>query len=158
MGAGMFFCRYAQLAEEAFRAETSYMPPKSDVITSDPYTSSVQWSRRFIGLKLFLALAERGEAGYAAMIDHQARLGDLLRQLLTRSGWSIVNDSPFPLVCFTREGLEPTQFLAALYERQIAWMSEVRLRGSSVLRACVTSFRTTEADVEWVVRQMSAIE
>jgi len=26
-------------------------------------------SRRFIGLKLFLALAERGESGYAEMID-----------------------------------------------------------------------------------------
>jgi len=157
MGAGMFFCRHPQLAQEAFRAETSYMPAKAGSAARDPYTSSVQWSRRFIGLKLFLALAERGEGGYAAMIDHQAGLGDRLRQLLARSGWRIVNDTPLPLVCFTRDGLETSKFLAALYERQIAWMSEVRLRGSSVLRACVTSFRTTEADVEWVVRQMTTI-
>jgi glutamate/tyrosine decarboxylase-like PLP-dependent enzyme len=157
MGAGMFFCRHPQLAQEAFRAETSYMPAKSGSAARDPYTSSVQWSRRFIGLKLFLALAERGEGGYAAMIDHQAAMGDRLKQLLVRSGWRVVNDTPLPLVCFTRDGLETSKFLAALYERQIAWMSEVRLRGASVLRACVTSFRTTEADVEWVVRQMTKI-
>jgi hypothetical protein len=61
-------------------------------------------------------------------------------------------------VCFTRDGLVTTAFLAALYERQIAWMSEVRLGdGAPVLRACITSFRTTAADIEWVVREMSRL-
>ena len=83
MGAGMFFCRHREAVREAFRAETSYMPGKtSDVL--DPFTSTVQWSRRFIGLKLFLALAERGEAGYVEIIERQARLGDLLRDCLAR--------------------------------------------------------------------------
>jgi len=37
-------------------------------------------------------------------------------------------------------------------------MSEVRLAGGDpVLRACVTSFRTTESDVEWVVREMERL-
>src|SRR5439155_24480384 len=126
MAAGMFFCRHADAVSEAFRAETFYMPKKTAGPIADPYTSSVQWSRRFIGLKLFLALAERGEAGYAAMIDHQARMGDLLRSRLAEAGWRIVNDTPFPLVCFTRDGLDPAKFLASLYARQIAWMSEVK--------------------------------
>src|SRR5204863_1107985 len=74
MGAGMFFCRHREAVAEAFRAETSYMPGKTGAVV-DPYTTSVQWSRRFIGLKLFMALAERGEAGYVEMIEHQAHLG-----------------------------------------------------------------------------------
>jgi glutamate/tyrosine decarboxylase-like PLP-dependent enzyme len=158
MGAGMFFCRHPQSVDEAFRAETSYMPAKSGAATRDPYTSSIQWSRRFIGLKLFLALAERGERGYAAMIEHQAAIGDLLRDRLARAGWRIVNDTPLPLVCFTRDGLDPASYLAALYTRQIAWMSEVRLRGESALRACVTSYRTSEADVDRVVREMGTVQ
>jgi glutamate/tyrosine decarboxylase-like PLP-dependent enzyme len=158
MGAGMFFCRHPHAVHEAFRAETSYMPASAGSSTRDPYTSSIQWSRRFIGLKLFMALAERGDSGYAAMIEHQAALGDLLRVRLAQAGWRIVNDTPFPLVCFTRNGLVPARFLAALYSRQIAWMSEVKLRGEPVLRACVTSYRTSEADVEWVVREMGTIE
>jgi hypothetical protein len=85
-------------------------------------------------------------------------MGDLLRESLEGAGWRVVNATPLPLVCFTRDGLITASFLAALYERQIAWMSEVRLGdGDPVLRACITSYRTTAADIEWVVREMSRI-
>ena len=50
------------------------------------------------------------------------------------------------------------KFLAELYCRQIAWMSEVRLGGDApVWRACVTSFRTTESDINTIVREMSTL-
>src|SRR3989441_3161802 len=158
MAAGMFFCRHPDAVGAAFRAETSYMPGKTAGPTHDPYTTSVQWSRRFIGLKLFLALAEHGESGYVELIEHQTRMGDVLRDALQGAGWRIVNTTPLPLVCFTRDGLDTGRFLSALYQRQIAWMSEVRLAGGDpVLRGCVTSFRTTESDVEWVVREMGKL-
>jgi glutamate/tyrosine decarboxylase-like PLP-dependent enzyme len=157
MGAGMFFCRHVDAVLSAFESEVAFMPGKTPAIL-DPYTSTVQWSRRFIGLKLFLALAERGESGYAEMIEHQAQMGDVLRRSLQQAGWRIVNRTPLPLVCFTRDGLVASKFLAQLYKRQIAWMSEVQLDGGApVLRACVTSFRTTEQDIEWVVGEMSQI-
>jgi len=158
MGAGMFFCRHTDAMREAFRVETSYMPSKATGPAFDPYTTSVQWSRRFIGLKLFLALAHKGESGYIEMIEHQARMGDVLRDAVQEGGWRVVNRTPLPLVCFTRDGLSTSGFLATLYERQIAWMSEVRLGdGPPVLRACITSFRTTEADIREVVREMGRI-
>jgi aromatic-L-amino-acid decarboxylase len=158
MGAGMFFCRHPDVVGEAFRAQTSYMPGTTAGPVVDPYTTSVQWSRRFIGLKLFLSLAEHGESGYVEMIEHQARMGDVLRESIERAGWRIVNRTPLPLVCFTRDGLVASKFLAALYEHQIAWMSEVRLGDEApVVRACVTSFRTNESDIEWVVREMSRL-
>ncbi len=158
MGAGMFFCRHPEPLMEAFRAETFYMPEKTADSVTDPYTSSVQWSRRFIGLKLFLSLANKGEQGYVEMIKHQVRMGNKLRDSLKRSGWQIMNNTPLPLVCFTRPSLNIAKFLATLYERQIAWMSQVRLAGGPpVIRACITSFRTTESDIEWVVREMDRI-
>jgi glutamate/tyrosine decarboxylase-like PLP-dependent enzyme len=157
MGCGMFFCRHADKVAEAFRADVSYMPGKRVGPVSDPYTTSAQWSRRFIGLKLFLALAQHGESGYVEMIEHQTRMGDVLREALRASGWSIVNSTPLPLVCFTREGIVPTAFLAALHKRQIAWMSEAQLRGIPVVRACITSFKTTEADIHWVVDEMNRL-
>ena len=158
MGAGMFFCRHPDAVRAAFHAEATYMPGRTPGPVSDPYTSSVQWSRRFIGLKLFMALAHHGEAGTVAMVEHQARLGDALRDALRRTGWRIVNATPLPVVCFTRDGLDPAAFLAKLHARQIAWMSEVRLAGAApVLRACITSFRTTESDIEWIVGEMSTL-
>src|SRR4051794_18708348 len=58
MSAGMFFCRHVDAVRDAFRVQTAYMPGTTGGV-DDPYTTTVQWSRRFIGLKLFLAIAER---------------------------------------------------------------------------------------------------
>jgi aromatic-L-amino-acid decarboxylase len=91
------------------------------------------------------------------MIEHQTRMGDVLREALRASGWRIVNSTPLPLVCFTREGVVPATFLAALHKQQIAWMSEARLGGIPVVRACITSFRTTETDIRWVVDEMNRL-
>jgi aromatic-L-amino-acid decarboxylase len=157
MGCGMFFCRHPERVAEAFRADVTYMPKKTDTTVIDPLMYSIQWSRRFIGLKLFLPLAHHGESGQIAMIEHQARMGRVLKEALHASGWQIVNDTPLPLICFTREGLDATQFLAALRENQIAWMSEASIHGVPVVRACITSFKTTEADIHWVVEQMNCL-
>jgi glutamate/tyrosine decarboxylase-like PLP-dependent enzyme len=163
MGCGMFFCRHRESVAQTFRSAVTYMPGKTSgqmadaSVTFDPLTHSVQWSRRFIGLKLFMALAERGEAGLAGMLEHQARMGQALRQALQAGGWRIVNFTPLPVVCFTRDGLIPNELLAALRERQIAWMSEANLGGVPVIRACITSFRTTERDIEWVVKQINCL-
>jgi len=104
-----------------------------------------------------MALAQHGEHGYAEMLDHQARMGNVLRESLTSTGWRIVNTTPLPVVCFAREGIVPSQLVAELRERQIAWMSDAQLGGVPVVRACITSFRTTEKDIEWVVGQINSL-
>jgi glutamate/tyrosine decarboxylase-like PLP-dependent enzyme len=163
MGCGMFFCRHRDSVAQAFRSDVNYMPSKPNTSgtdafpTFDPLTNSAQWSRRFIGLKLFMALAQHGEAGYADMIDNQTRMGQFLRQSLVESGWCIVNSTPLPVVCFTRDGLNPSAFLADLRDQKIAWMSEARLGGSPIVRACITSYRTTEKDIACVVNEMNRL-
>lgn len=159
MACGMFFCRHVESVNRAFRADVTYMPGKASGDDPDgtfnPLTTSIQWSRRFIGLKLFMALAERGEAGYADMIDHQARMGKILRSSLESTGWRIINQTPLPVVCFTRDGLIPSLLLASLREHNVAWMSEAVLAGIPVIRACITSFRTTDEDIHWVVERIN---
>lgn len=157
MGCGMFFCRHRESVARAFHADVTYMPSKQIGPVFDPLTHSAQWSRRFIGLKLFLALANLGESGYVAMIEHQAHLGNILRQALSDSGWRIVNETPLPLVCFTRDRLDPAAFVTALHRRQIAWMSVAPIDGVAVLRACITNFRTTEADIRQIVAEINEL-
>jgi len=162
MGCGMFFCRHRESVAQAFRSDVTYMPGKAAGAASEgdvfnPLTHSAQWSRRFIGLKFFMALAEQGEAGYAEKIEHQARMGEFLRERLIASGWRIVNKTPLPVVCFTRDGLKPSNLLAELRDGQIAWMSEAEMCGVPVVRACITSFKTTAEDIEFVVDAMNRI-
>lgn len=157
MGCGMFFCRHQETIARAFRAEASYMPEKAAADTRDPYTHSVQWSRRFAGLKLFLTLSELGEEGVAAAIEQQARMGNRLRERLAAANWTIVNETPLPVICFTRDSLDLPAFLGGLRAQQIAWMSEARLGTASVVRACITSFKTTEEDIDQVVEQITRL-
>lgn len=62
MGAGMFITRHPDLLLDTNRVSTAYMPTAVDT-TIDPYTISNQWSRRFIGLKLFATLMTAGRSG-----------------------------------------------------------------------------------------------
>lgn len=151
MGSGMFFCRHRDSVGRAFRTGVTYMQGRQTGPVFDPLSHSIQWSRRFIGLKLFMVLAERGESGYAEMIERQADLGDVLRNLLRESGWRILNHTPLPVVCFTREGLDVPSFLDYLRLRQVAWMSPVEIDGVAAVRACITNFSTTEDDIRQVV-------
>ena len=52
------------------RATGSVLP------VADPYAHSMQWSRRFIGLKLFLSLAVAGWEGYEEAIRRQTAMGE----------------------------------------------------------------------------------
>jgi glutamate/tyrosine decarboxylase-like PLP-dependent enzyme len=157
MAAGMFFCRHRDCVSSAFGVPTPYMPAATTTDVFDPFAMTMQWSRRFIGLKVFMSLLEKGLPGYAAMVEDQAELGAYLRRILQDSGWEIVNRTPLPLVCFTREGVDLDRILDELYGRQIAWMSKVTVGGRLALRACITSYRTERGDLEYVVREMTDI-
>jgi hypothetical protein len=80
-----------------------------------------------------------------------------LRESLIASGWRIVNHTPLPLVCFTRDGLDVSRFLGCLREQQIAWMSPAQIGDTPVVRACITSFKTTESDIHAVVGEMNRL-
>jgi len=144
MGAGMLLCRDEMLLGEIFRVSASYMPTSTDAGV-DPYTHSIQWSRRFIGLKLFMSLACLGWRGYQTHIEHTLAMAAQLRGLLCASGWRIVNDSPLGVVCFedSAAGTDPAVIAARVVASGDAWISPAMFEGRTVLRACITSHFTT---------------
>jgi aromatic-L-amino-acid decarboxylase len=160
MGAGMFFCRHPEALRRAFAISTSYMPKGSGEEAVDPYTVTAQWSRRMIGLKVFMTLAELGLDGYRELIGRQAHMGDLLRRRLIESGWLIRNETPLPVVCFTHPDIQSGRLTSAdildiIYARGRVWISDVLLGSQErVLRACITSFRTDEADIEILIDEL----
>jgi len=160
MGAGMFLCRHAEALRVAFRTSTGYMPP--DVRgADDPYLSTVQWSRRFTGLKVFLTLARLGREGLVARIEHQAAMGDLLRRELRADGWEIVNRTPLPVLCFRHPRLSGRdayeRALADLYRAGNVWISLVHAGGGTAFRACITSYRTGPEHVERLVGELRRV-
>jgi hypothetical protein len=66
----------------------------------DPYVTSVHWSHRFLGLRLFPSLAAAGWAGYSAHVERAVALTALLADQLRSRGWTIANASPVAVLCF----------------------------------------------------------
>lgn len=163
MGAGLVLTRRREALTRAFALDTAYMPREGrEHAALDPYAHSMPWSRHFSGLKVFLSLAAAGWDGYAAVIEHQIAMGGLLRERLTQTGWRVLNRSDLPLVCFTRAGaawdLDAHQAVADRVIRSgRAWISTVvTARGNPALRACVTNYRTSPADVETLIEALEA--
>jgi len=160
MGAGLFLTRHPGALERTFRVTTGYMPrpagqPADQPPPADPYTHSMQWSRRFIGLKLFLSLAVAGWRGYETSLRRQVALGDRLRLGLAAAGWTLANDTPLPVVCFHRGAGSRAAALEAVAAELVAageaWISTVHLDAGTALRACISTFRTTERDVDRLI-------
>jgi glutamate/tyrosine decarboxylase-like PLP-dependent enzyme len=162
MGAGMFFTRHRDLPERVFAISTDYMPLTRDQQIDEPHRTTMQWSRRFMGLKLFLSLAVAGWDGYAAVIRNQTAMGDLLRDKLTADGWQVVNRTPLPTVCFVDDQNplgNSLERLNAVVEAVVrpgkAWISTTMVGGElPVIRACITNYNTRPEDIEALVRDL----
>jgi len=161
-GAGIFFCKHPQALTNVFAVDPAYVVVNSAAGEADPLARSLQWSRRVIGLKVLMLLAEQGEEQIAARIDHQVEMGNRLRAGLMRTGWQILSESPFPLVCFSRPSLanDPArhdELVDNLRKRNVAWITRVRLAsGQHALRACVTHVDTNAGDIDALVNGLSA--
>ncbi|HEX8179259.1 MAG TPA: aminotransferase class V-fold PLP-dependent enzyme [Pyrinomonadaceae bacterium] len=163
MGAGLFLTRHADILTRTFRVANAYMPRavESEHDISSPYEHSMQWSRRFTGAKVFMSLLVAGWDGYAAAIRQQTAMGALLRRELANDDWLIVNETELPVVCFV-DGAAGGDALAhldailnAVLASGAAWLSTTRLgNGRHVLRACVTNYRTREADISALVEAL----
>jgi glutamate/tyrosine decarboxylase-like PLP-dependent enzyme len=150
MGAGLFLTRRLDAMDRAFSMRTAYMPREAaglDVV--DPHLHTMQWSRRFIGLKVFLSLLVAGWEGYERAIRHQTAMGDLLRTRLASAGWQIENDTLLPVVCFTDpHGADPHAMAMDIVASGEAWLSTTLLAAKrTTLRACITNYRTTSEDI-----------
>jgi glutamate/tyrosine decarboxylase-like PLP-dependent enzyme len=147
MGCGMFITRHAPVLSSAFHVSTGFMP--SNVAGVDPYVTSVQWSRRFLGLRLFLSLAAAGWAGYGEHVEKSIELARLLKEELVARRWRIANNSPLAVLCIA----PPVKFGEArpIVKRVLdggkAWIAAAVFEGNDIIRACVTHGETTASDV-----------
>ena len=151
MGCAIFITRHGDLLSEAFHASTSFMP--SSVSGVDPYLNSVQWSRRFLGLRLFLALATAGWEGLGAHVERSALVVEQVKEALVRRGWTVANESALAVL----DVVPPAELgdVRALVRRVVAsgraWVAPTTFEGRDVVRICATNGETTLEDVDALI-------
>ena len=145
MGCGMFITRHAPILTAAFHVTAGFMPSNNPGL--DPYVTSAQWSRRFLGLRLFLSLAVAGWAGYGDHVDRSIALAEMLKQELEARGWKIANDSPLAVLCVTPPSGDPRALVAEIVASGRAWVAATRFEDRDVIRVCISNGETTAEDV-----------
>ena len=147
MGCGMVIISRPNILSDAFHASASYMPSNEALL--DPYVTTMQWSRRFLGLRLFLSLAAAGWQGYAAHVERAAALTEHLRHMLTGLGWRPANDSPMGVLCVDPPPGYPdaASIARAIVESGQAWVTSTLFRGRAVVRICITNGQTSHEDI-----------
>lgn len=158
MGCAMFLSRHGPLLSEVFHCSTSFMP--SSLAGSDPYLNSVQWSRRFMGLRLFLELATAGWDGLGAHVERSCAVIGQVRRRLVATGWAIANDSQLAVL----DAVPPSSAgdVRALVRRVVAsgraWVAPVQFEGRDAVRICATNGETGPADIEALVAVLNGAD
>jgi aromatic-L-amino-acid decarboxylase len=155
MGCAMYITVRGPILSEAFHASTSFMP--SSVAGIDPYLNSMQWSRRFLGLRLFLSLGAAGWGGLGAHLERSVAVIAHVRERLTALGWTVVNDSKLAVL----DVLPPqVRDVRALVRRVVdsgrAWVAPATFEGRDVVRICATHGAISQSDIEELVAALSA--
>lgn len=166
---GCLLYRDVDAARNTFLYTGTYAKQLSD----DPiegfafFEESIELSRRFRGLKLWLSLRYHGMEGFRAAIqrdlDHAQRLA---RALDGTPGLERLAPVELSAVCFRHRLREESteeernRFNLALLKRIIArgrvYLSNAELKGSFCLRACIVNHLTKDSDIDAVVPEVLA--
>jgi aromatic-L-amino-acid decarboxylase len=155
MGCAMYITVRGPILSEAFHASTSFMP--SSFAGIDPYLNSVQWSRRFLGLRLFLSLGVAGWTGLAAHLERSVAVIALVRERLTALGWTVANDSALAVLdVLPPQARDVRALVRRVVESGRAWVAPTTFEGRDVVRICATHGETSQSDIEELVAALSA--
>jgi aromatic-L-amino-acid decarboxylase len=158
----------------AARRTFSFTDDYAASLTTDPvegdvfFEETIELSRRIRALKLWLSLRYHGLAAYRGAIAGNIRQAQLLASLVDSSpSLERMADVPLSAVNFrwTGDGAGPdvgdldkrnAAILEEVNRRGRVYLSNATIRGSFVLRACITNHRTTDDDVAEVVAEVLA--
>ncbi len=160
MGTSTFITRHQDILSSTFRITAEYMPKDgAGIDAEDPYTHSIQWSRRSLGLRMYMSLLFFGWDGYASLIEHHMEMGRQLEALLLDHGWSIENRTALPITCFRDDSLsaEAVDYIVQHVNHSgKAWISQYPIHGEPCIRACITNYATSSVELQELVALLHA--
>jgi len=155
MGCAMYVTVRGSILSQAFHASTSFMP--SSFAGIDPYLNSVQWSRRFLGLRLFLSLGAAGWGGLGAHLERSVAVIAHVRERLTALGWTAANDSQLAVLdVLPPRPCDVRALVRRVVESGRAWVAPATFEGRDVVRICATHGETSQSDIEELLAALSA--
>ena len=164
---GCLLYREVNAAHAAF----AYTGDYAKALTADPvegfafFEESLELSRRFRALRLWLSLRYHGLQAFRAAIQKDLDLAQrLATSIAKRSDLELLAPVELSAVCFRYIGSgslsedqlnrRNTAILKSVVQRGRVYLSNATLRGKFALRACIVNHRSTPDDVDSVIPEV----
>ncbi len=143
---GLVLARDAVALRAAMSIDAAYLVQGEDRI---PYQYTPDFSRRARGIEVWAALRQLGRAGLAELIERTCRFAQRFAEGLTRAGYQVLNDVVLNQVLVSFGSAERTrQVIERIQSEGTCWCGGTLWQGHTAMRISVSSWATTEADVE----------
>lgn len=144
---GLAFVRDPDALRAAMAITAEYLPTASEQRNPSDYTPEL--SRRARGVEVWAALRSLGRAGVVGMIERACRHAQRFAAGLTAAGYQVLNDVVLNQVLVSFGDAETTnRVIAAIQADGTSWCGGTVWQGQTAMRISVTSWATTEEDVE----------
>jgi len=144
---GLAFVRDAEALRAAMAVTAEYLPPTTEHRKPCDYTP--ESSRRARGVEVWAALRSLGRFGLSDLIERTCRHAKRFAEGLNAAGYDILNDVVLNQVLVSFGDADTTKrVIAEIQEDGSCWCGGTVWQGHTAMRISVSSWATTEADVD----------
>ena len=149
---GIVLVRNGMALRSAMTMRAAYLEPG---VRREPMHHTPEASRRARGVELWAALKSLGRAGLCSLIERTCALAQRFAEGLRDAGFEVLNDVVINQVLVSFGSAKITEeVIRRVQQDGTCWCGGTVWQGTSAMRISVSSWATTEADVE---RSMKAI-
>jgi glutamate/tyrosine decarboxylase-like PLP-dependent enzyme len=143
---GLAFVRDPQTLRAAMAVSAAYIPTSP---VRDPMDYTPELSRRARGVDVWASLRSLGRAGVAELVERTCRHARRFADGLQEAGYPILNDVVLNQVLVSFGEAATTQRVIAAVQRDgTCWAGGTVWQGHTAMRISISSWQTTDADVE----------
>lgn len=144
---GLAFVRDGDALRAAMAVTAAYLPPSG--AQRAPSDTTPELSRRARGVDVWAALSALGRSGVAELIERCCRHARRFAQGLADAGYPVLNEVVLNQVLVSFGDATTTRrVIEALQTEGTCWAGVTEWQGRTAMRISVSSWATTDADVE----------
>jgi glutamate/tyrosine decarboxylase-like PLP-dependent enzyme len=153
---GIAFVRDGDALRKSMAVSAEYLPTETAHRNPSDYTPEL--SRRARGVDIWATMRSLGRSGLAEMVDRNCRQAARFADGLSAAGFEILNDVVLNQVLVSfGEPNETRRVIAAIQREGTMWAGETVWQGRTAMRISVSSWATTDADVERCISAVTRI-
>jgi glutamate/tyrosine decarboxylase-like PLP-dependent enzyme len=143
---GLAFVRSPDALQAAMAVSAAYLPSS---LIRDPANFTPELSRRARGIEVWVALHTLGRPGIANLVERTCRYAVRFAEGLRAAGYTILNEVVLNQVLVMFGDAERTRrVIAGIQQDGTCWCGGTTWQGQTAMRISVSSWTTTDADVE----------